>query len=66
MAKAHRNSGKPWTSDELRAIRRMVKDETPTRVMSMSLGRTAAAIYVKASQEGISLRRAPRTNGRRK
>jgi hypothetical protein len=67
VAKANRNSGKPWTAEDLRAIKRMVREDTPTRVMSTTLGRTEAAIYVKASQEGISLRRASnRGNGRRK
>jgi hypothetical protein len=66
VAKANRNSGKPWTTQDIRSIRKMVKEHTPTRVMSMTLGRTEAAIYVKASQEGISLRRIARGNGRRR
>lgn len=55
MAKYNRNSGKQWTNQEVAALRRLAKQNTPTRVISLKLGRTPAAISTKASQEDISL-----------
>ena len=55
MAHYKRNSGKQWTSQEVRAIRQMANQNTPTRVIGLKLGRSPDAIYQKASQEGISL-----------
>jgi hypothetical protein len=66
VAKANRNSGKPWTTQDLRTIKKMVKEQTPTRVIGMTLGRTEAAIYVKASQEGISLRHPTKGSARKR
>jgi len=51
-----RNSGKHWTSEEVRDLRCMVDDNTPTRVIGLKLGRTEASVYTKASEEGISLK----------
>ncbi|MBW2045508.1 MAG: hypothetical protein JRI96_11595 [Deltaproteobacteria bacterium] len=56
MAKYNRNSGKPWTQSEVSRIRQLVKQNTPTRVIGLKLGRTEDAIYKKASDEGISLK----------
>jgi hypothetical protein len=55
MSKSTRNTGKPWTPADVRALRQLAKANTPTRVIALELGRTEAAIYAKASQEGISL-----------
>lgn len=55
MPKSTRNTGKPWSSAEIRQLRELAKGNTPTRVIGLKLGRTEAAIYGKASQEGISL-----------
>jgi hypothetical protein len=56
MAKYNRNSGKQWTGSEVSAMRQMVRQNTPTRVIGLKLGRTEDAVYTKASQENISLR----------
>lgn len=56
MAKYNRNSGKPWKAQEVSQIKQMVKQNTPTRVIGLKLGRTEDAIYTKASNEGISLK----------
>ena len=56
MARSTRNSGKPWTSSEVRELRRLARGNTPTGVMSVKLGRTKNAIYTRASEEGISLK----------
>ena len=55
MPKSDRNSGKAWTSSEIDQLRSLANENTPTRVISLKLGRTPSAIYSKASDEGISL-----------
>ncbi|MBK8642362.1 MAG: hypothetical protein IPN15_09155 [Saprospiraceae bacterium] len=56
MAKYNRNSGKEWTSSEVKQLKSLVKENTPTRVIGLKLGRTPDSIYTKASQENISLK----------
>jgi hypothetical protein len=55
MSKSTRNSGKPWTPAEVSKLADLAAGNTPTRVIGLKLGRTEAAIYTKASEEGISL-----------
>jgi len=55
MAKYNRNSGKPWTPQDISIMKVLAKGNTPTRVIGLKLGRTEDAIYTKASEEGISL-----------
>jgi hypothetical protein len=56
MAKYIRNSGKRWQPSEVKQIRKFVKENMPTRVIGLKLGRTENAVYRKASEEGISLK----------
>jgi hypothetical protein len=56
IAKSNRNSGKPWTPQEVRALKLLVHENTPAGVISLKMGRTKPAIYYKASQENISLK----------
>ncbi len=56
MPKYTRNSGTKWTNEDRRELRKLAKENTPTRVIGLKLGRTPAAIYVQASEEGISLK----------
>ncbi|WP_298016710.1 hypothetical protein [uncultured Castellaniella sp.] len=56
MTKSTRNSGKRWTSDDVKALKSLAKENTPTRVIGLKLGRTEDAIYAKASDEGVSLK----------
>ena len=56
MAKYNRNSGKPWTGSDLTQLKRLVKQNTPTRVIGLKLGRTEDAVRSKASEKGISLK----------
>ena len=51
----HRNTGKLWTEDDLKQLAKLAKEDTPTGLIGSKLGRTPAAIYIKASQEWISL-----------
>ncbi len=55
MPKYTRNTGKEWTPAEVKQLRELAKDNTPTRVIGLKLGRTEAAVYTRASEENISL-----------
>lgn len=56
MSKSTRNTGKSWTPSEVKQVQQLAKQNTPTRVIGLKLGRTEGAIYNKASQEGIPLK----------
>jgi len=56
MSKSTRNSGNRWTPSEVRTLRTLAQQNTPTRVIGFKMGRTPDAIQVKASNEGISLK----------
>lgn len=55
MTKSTRNSGKDWTPQDLKQLRQLAKENTPTRVIGLKMGRTENAVYSKASQENVSL-----------
>jgi hypothetical protein len=68
MAKTPKNHGKDWTHKDVTELRRLAKQNTPTRVIALRTGRSTEAIYQKASAEGISLRptnQSPYTQKRR-
>ncbi|HWP91226.1 MAG TPA: hypothetical protein VNN20_03370 [Thermodesulfobacteriota bacterium] len=48
MSKSTRNSGKPWTKDDINQLKRFAKENTPTRVIGLELGRTEDAVRRKA------------------
>lgn len=56
MAKSTRNTGKPWTSAEKQELRDLARQNTPTRVIGLKLGRTPDAVQNQASKQGTSLR----------
>jgi len=56
MAKTPKNHGKPWTPSDVKQMKQLARENTPTRVMGLKLGRTEDAVYGKASDEGISLK----------
>jgi hypothetical protein len=56
MSKSTRNSGKPWTGVEVKSMAGLAKQNTPTRVIGLKLGRTEGAVRTKASEAGISLK----------
>ena len=56
MAKYNRNSGKRWKTSEVAILRKLVTQNTPTRIISLKLGRTPAAVTATASRKGISLK----------
>jgi hypothetical protein len=53
--KSTRNNGEPWTKDNVKELKMLVKENTPTRVIGLKLGRTEASVRGKARTEGISL-----------
>lgn len=56
MPKSTRNSGKPWTRGDVSQLRKLARENTPTRVIALKIGRTPDAVYKRASDEGISLK----------
>lgn len=56
MSKSTRNSGKAWTPAQKAAIRKLAKQNTPTRVIGLKLGRTPGSVQAQASRQGTSLR----------
>lgn len=56
MAKYNRNSGKPWTNDDVGQLKKLVGQNTPTRVIGLKLGRTESSVYSKSSDEKVSLK----------
>jgi hypothetical protein len=63
-----RNRNKDWSENDLRKLRQLAGDNTPTRVIGLELGRTEISVRGKAQREGISLRptnRSPYSSRRR-
>ena len=56
MSKSTRNSGKTWTSGEVKQLKQLAKGNTPTRVIGLKLGRTPNAVYGKASEKHVTLK----------
>jgi hypothetical protein len=56
MSKSTRNSGKQWTPTEVGQLRTLAKQNTPTRVIGLKLGRPEGGVYAKASEKNISLK----------
>ena len=56
LAKTPSNNGKPWTSKDVAQLRQLAKENTPTRVIGLKLGRSPAAVQSEASRENISLK----------
>lgn len=56
MSKKPSNDHQAWTAQDLKQLRGLAKENTPTRVMGIKLDRTPGAIYAKASEIGLSLR----------
>jgi hypothetical protein len=56
MAKYNRNSRNHWKPAEVKQLQQEARQNTPTRVIGLHLGRTENAIRNKASEEGVSLK----------
>lgn len=55
MAKP-KNAGQPWSSQEKAQLRKLAKENPPTRVAGLKLGRSEDAVRSKASELNVSLR----------
>lgn len=60
-AKYTRNKNKSWTPADVRMLRDLAKQNTPTRVIGLQLGRTEIGVRGMAQRKGISLRPANRS-----
>jgi hypothetical protein len=47
-------SGKPWTAPDVKQLKQEIKQNTPTRVMGLHLGRSPQAVQQKANDLGLS------------
>ena len=56
MSKSTRNSGTHWSNADVERLAEMARQNTPTRVIGLKLGRTEDGVRNKASEEDISLR----------
>ena len=44
MAKPPANQGKQWTPADVKQIKQLAKENTPTRVIGLKIGRTEEAV----------------------
>lgn len=49
MSKSTRNNGKQWSSQDVRNLRQYARENTPTRVIGLKLGRTEDVVRSKAA-----------------
>lgn len=56
MAKYNRNTGKSWTATDKTQLKQLARENTPTRVIGLKLGRTPDAVRSMASDLGVSLK----------
>jgi hypothetical protein len=54
MPKKPANHGKPWTRADDQQLKKLIKENTPTRVMSIKLERTPGAVQGHANEIGLS------------
>jgi hypothetical protein len=56
MSKSRQNNGKPWSPADRKALGDLARQNTPTRVIGLKLGRTEGAVESHASRQRISLK----------
>jgi hypothetical protein len=56
VSKSTRNTGNAWTGADERAPRQLARENTPTRVIGLKLGRTDDAVSSKAQDQRVSLK----------
>lgn len=54
MAKKPSNSNKSWSASDQQQLKKLINQNTPTRVMGLMLGRTPGAVQSKANDMGLS------------
>ena len=58
-----RSNPRSWSKDDLKQLKTLIKQNTPTRLIALKLKRTEAAVRWKVHSEGLSLKptnRSPR------
>ncbi len=53
---AAKNSGKTWTDEEVKKLKKLADKNTPTGLIAWNLGRTKKAVNSKAQEKKISLK----------
>lgn len=56
MAKPPTNHGKSWTPAAVTQLKQLAKENTPTRVIGLKLGRTEDSVRAKAGENNVSLK----------
>jgi hypothetical protein len=56
MAPSAQKAPQRWSDDEVRKLRQLARENTPTRVIGLKLRRSEPSIRSKAAHEGISLK----------
>jgi len=56
VAKEPPKHNKPWTSGDVRQLKELARQNTPTRVIGLKTGRTPEAVQAAAQREGVSLK----------
>lgn len=51
-----RNTGESWKPKDVSQLKQMIRQNTPTRVAGLKLGRTEGAIRTEANKLGLSLK----------
>ncbi|MCG2689336.1 hypothetical protein L6255_02760 [Candidatus Parcubacteria bacterium] len=51
-----KNANKQWTDKDIANVKELVKENTPTRVVALKLGRTENSVRSKASDLDLSLK----------
>jgi hypothetical protein len=56
MSKSNENAGKKWTPQEVKQLKQLAKENTPTRVIGLKLGRPEGGVRAKAADNNVSLK----------
>jgi hypothetical protein len=56
MAKTPKNHRKEWTNQDIKQLKKLADQNTPTRVIGLKLGRTENSVRSAASENDISLK----------
>lgn len=56
MAKQPAKHGQKWTQQDVKQLKQLAKENTPTRVMGLKLERTPEAVQSKASELNVLLK----------
>ena len=56
MPKSTRNAGTAWTGSQRQQLRTLARQNTPTRVIGLKLGRSESAVRSQAVKQGTSLK----------